>query len=184
MSARCVVCGRDKKPIGRDAPIGSSYCEPECAGYQQESQPSSCWPDEQAEYRDGFIDTQILNALRCLGDIINDAPFVAEERDGACAAFLENQKTILDAVKRLRHRHVARWYQQGHVILELKQLITSADSVLSAYGHGRVVTKDEAIALSSRLRRVWKGVSNNPHTCHDMNPPFPGECLACRLEAQ
>ena len=31
--------------------------------------------------------------------------------------------------------------------------------------------------------RTARRRDEHPHTCHDMNPPFPGPCRACVLEA-
>src|SRR5262249_61911447 len=36
-----------------------------------------------------------------------------------------------------------------------RELLIQADSMLSAYGHGRLVTKEEALALSARLRAAY-----------------------------
>ncbi len=38
----------------------------------------------------------------------------------------------------------------------IRQLLIDADSMLSAYGYGRVVTKEEAIELSNRCRKAYK----------------------------
>lgn len=43
---RCAVCGDMKKPVGRSAPIGASYCDDECRGYRLEPYPGSLWPGE------------------------------------------------------------------------------------------------------------------------------------------
>ena len=48
---RCVVCGRNKPPIGRSVPLimGSSYCEHECEGHNQEPRGGHLWPGELAQ---------------------------------------------------------------------------------------------------------------------------------------
>ena len=46
---RCSVCGSMKKPVGRSGPLGASYCDYDCAGYEQEPLPGSLWPDETEE---------------------------------------------------------------------------------------------------------------------------------------
>lgn len=47
----CVVCGKNKNPIGRSAPLemGMSLCDFECPGYRMEPIPSSYWPGERDE---------------------------------------------------------------------------------------------------------------------------------------
>lgn len=40
---------------------------------------------------------QLVEALDCIGNIINDAPYRGEERDGAWQAFLENRKIVESA---------------------------------------------------------------------------------------
>lgn len=52
-AARCVVCRKIKKPIGRDAGIAhNSYCtgdhpgESGCRGYREEPRPGDLWPGE------------------------------------------------------------------------------------------------------------------------------------------
>lgn len=44
--AKCTVCGRDKKPIGRSAPMEMRMCWDECPGYRKEPLPSNLWPHE------------------------------------------------------------------------------------------------------------------------------------------
>ena len=39
ISVDCVVCGKQKKPRGRDAPVSSPYCTYGCTGYQKEPLP-------------------------------------------------------------------------------------------------------------------------------------------------
>jgi hypothetical protein len=43
---RCAVCDDVKKPIGRSAPLGTSYCDDDCPGYHQPPYPGSLWPGE------------------------------------------------------------------------------------------------------------------------------------------
>jgi hypothetical protein len=47
----CVVCGFQKKPIGRDAPAaaGNSLCNFECPGYYMEPLPYYLWPAEELD---------------------------------------------------------------------------------------------------------------------------------------
>jgi len=40
-------------------------------------------------------------------------------------------------------------------LAEWRELLIQADSMLSAYGHGRAITKEEAIELSTRLRAAY-----------------------------
>ncbi len=49
-SPQCVVCGRTKKPKGRDAGIAAAngYCDYSCPGYTQGEQPGHFWPGEEA----------------------------------------------------------------------------------------------------------------------------------------
>lgn len=42
----CGTCGRQKKPIGRDAAVDTSYCDRDCAGYRDDPQPGHFWPGE------------------------------------------------------------------------------------------------------------------------------------------
>lgn len=46
----CSLCGRTKKPIGRDAPYTHDYCEyRECEGYVIPPYPGQLWPGETEE---------------------------------------------------------------------------------------------------------------------------------------
>jgi hypothetical protein len=49
VSVRCTVCGRTKKPHGRSAPLGLSWCTDECEGYEFYPQPGCLWPGESGE---------------------------------------------------------------------------------------------------------------------------------------
>ena len=42
----CSVCGQQKAPRGRSAPMASSYCDWDCPGYTQSPHPGSLWPGE------------------------------------------------------------------------------------------------------------------------------------------
>ena len=42
----CAACGQMKKPIGRSAGLGASYCDDDCAGYRQPPYVGSLWPGE------------------------------------------------------------------------------------------------------------------------------------------
>jgi len=42
----CAVCGVQKKPIGRDAPLDGYYCDWECPGYRVPPFVGSLWPGE------------------------------------------------------------------------------------------------------------------------------------------
>jgi len=46
----CSVCGRQKKPHGRSAPLemANSLCYHECPGYTQDPQAGHLWPGEPA----------------------------------------------------------------------------------------------------------------------------------------
>ena len=46
---RCVRCGHTKKPIGRDAPLNTYYCDDDCLGYRSEPRPGSLWPGERSD---------------------------------------------------------------------------------------------------------------------------------------
>jgi hypothetical protein len=48
LSIVCKVCGRQKKPIGRDAPLAmaNGLCDSECEGYYNEPKPGYLWPGE------------------------------------------------------------------------------------------------------------------------------------------
>jgi len=41
----CTVCGRPKKPIGRDS-RDNGLCQHDCEGYRLEPLPSSYWPGD------------------------------------------------------------------------------------------------------------------------------------------
>jgi len=45
-SVTCTVCAQKKKPVGRSAPIGSCFCDEECAGFYGDPLPSNLWPGE------------------------------------------------------------------------------------------------------------------------------------------
>lgn len=47
----CVLCGRGKKPRGRDVALaaGNSYCDYECRGYMLEPRAGHLWPSELAQ---------------------------------------------------------------------------------------------------------------------------------------
>lgn len=47
----CLICHQRKKPIGRDAAPGSSYCGHDCKGYNEEPYPGHLWPGELARER-------------------------------------------------------------------------------------------------------------------------------------
>lgn len=47
----CGVCGKTKKPIGRDAPVETYYCDEECLGYRKNPTPGHLWPGELADIR-------------------------------------------------------------------------------------------------------------------------------------
>lgn len=47
--ARCAVCGLNKNPRGRSAPLGMALCDFECEGYNQPPLPGDLWPGESAE---------------------------------------------------------------------------------------------------------------------------------------
>lgn len=42
----CTVCGRVKKPVGRDAPPGPCLCSHGCEGYYEDPRPGTLWPGE------------------------------------------------------------------------------------------------------------------------------------------
>lgn len=42
----CTICGHRKKPWGRSAPMGATFCDHECPGYFQHPTPETLWPDE------------------------------------------------------------------------------------------------------------------------------------------
>lgn len=42
----CVVCKQTKKPIGRSAPMVSSFCDDDCKGYKMEPFVGDLWPGE------------------------------------------------------------------------------------------------------------------------------------------
>lgn len=48
----CTDCGRRKKPVGRDAPLGSDYCDTDCAGYRDQPKAGHLWPGELAQLRE------------------------------------------------------------------------------------------------------------------------------------
>ncbi len=42
----CTICDRQKKPIGRSAPLELNLCDRECGGYMLDPHPGSLWPNE------------------------------------------------------------------------------------------------------------------------------------------
>lgn len=45
----CNVCGHQKKPRGRSAPMTMHMCDRECAGYALDPQVGDLWPRETEE---------------------------------------------------------------------------------------------------------------------------------------
>jgi hypothetical protein len=47
----CLICGRRKKPYGRDAGAAAAngYCGYDCEGYNQEPKAGHFWPEERDE---------------------------------------------------------------------------------------------------------------------------------------
>lgn len=45
-AVQCAVCGRTKKPIGRDS-FDNGLCSHECEGYRLEPLPDHLWPGEE-----------------------------------------------------------------------------------------------------------------------------------------
>lgn len=43
---KCLVCGQQKKPIGRAGSLNASYCDDDCEGYRQPPYVGSLWPGE------------------------------------------------------------------------------------------------------------------------------------------
>ena len=48
-SVECTVCGLQKQPRGRSAPMEMTMCNFECPGYNQEPQIGQLWPGETSE---------------------------------------------------------------------------------------------------------------------------------------
>lgn len=42
----CRVCGYEKKPHGRSAPLGDTLCDDDCPGYSLDPKPGCLWPGE------------------------------------------------------------------------------------------------------------------------------------------
>ena len=49
ISVECAMCRRTKQPHGRSAPMGSSFCDDDCDGYDQDPQAGCLWPGETEE---------------------------------------------------------------------------------------------------------------------------------------
>jgi hypothetical protein len=47
-AVKCEVCGRTKKPHGRDT-MDNGMCSYECDGYYEEPRPGDLWPGERRE---------------------------------------------------------------------------------------------------------------------------------------
>lgn len=65
---QCRTCHRTKKPIGRDAPLSSNYCDHECGGYRQDPVPPSFWSrEEELEHESDEARALVSNmfALQC-----------------------------------------------------------------------------------------------------------------------
>jgi len=43
----CLTCGQIKKPVGRDAAAGSSYCGHDCPDYRNDPKPGHYWSGEE-----------------------------------------------------------------------------------------------------------------------------------------
>jgi hypothetical protein len=53
VAVHCTVCGKQKKPVGRSAPLAlaASLCDHECPGYADDPIVGHLWPNEtQEEY--------------------------------------------------------------------------------------------------------------------------------------
>jgi hypothetical protein len=48
VAVKCSVCGRAKKPIGRDS-RDNGLCDYECEGYMLDPLPDNLWPGEKTE---------------------------------------------------------------------------------------------------------------------------------------
>lgn len=46
IEVRCTVCGYEKKPHGRSAPLGPVYCDEDCSGYELDPKPGCLWAGE------------------------------------------------------------------------------------------------------------------------------------------
>ena len=44
-AVECVVCGKEKKPWGRESALGG-LCDYDCPGYRKDPQPGRLWPGE------------------------------------------------------------------------------------------------------------------------------------------
>ena len=50
VAVECMVCGRTKKPVGRDS-MDNGLCSYECPGYRKDPRSGSLWPGEtEAEF--------------------------------------------------------------------------------------------------------------------------------------
>ena len=49
----CTLCGRPKKPKGRDVGVAAAngYCDPDCGCYYSKPEPGHYWPEEEPELR-------------------------------------------------------------------------------------------------------------------------------------
>ena len=48
---QCALCGRTKKPLGRDS-RDNGLCDHDCEGYRQPPHPGHLWPGELASIRE------------------------------------------------------------------------------------------------------------------------------------
>jgi len=72
----CATCGNHKQPLGRSAPFGAYYCNPDCRGYEQPPYADNLWPDEPTMYEYVIADwlreaaTEIERLREKLGRIV------------------------------------------------------------------------------------------------------------------
>lgn len=109
--------------------------------------------------------SDLVTRLRRWADTIiaNEVPEVAQSMTDA-ADEIERLRAEIAVVK-MEWQSADQWRAQIHqaererdeavaLLKECRTQVIHADSTLSAYGHGRVITKTEALEQSSRLRDV------------------------------
>jgi len=102
---KCNICGRTKKPVGRDS-HDNGLCSHECEGYRQEPYASSYWPDElREEFERGKREGAEEERKRCMkaANAVNETASDAFGGYEVLSAYVI-KKHVLEAISSLQHK--------------------------------------------------------------------------------
>jgi hypothetical protein len=118
----------------------------------------------------------LADALARLGNIINDAPYRLEEREGAWQGFLQNKQDILKCVEVERQRNVQRWHEQDQIIRDLREELRITVAALKLELQSANVsgaTRSDSVVAEG----VTLPVGEKPAlTCHNGMPHYCPNC--------